>query len=282
MLKDSEFIALIKLLDDADPEVRQIAHARLSELGAEGMPRLEAAADEIGDPEIREQILALIQNVNTEHIAVQLMNWRKAGGDDLPTGWNHLTLLHSQDMNQSKILNNEIIRLSNKIWLEMNEQMYVYEKLRIFNHVFFVMEGYALEKDRPELPKWCFPEIVVKEKKGGSQSLCLLYLSIAHKLELPLAGVILPGYSVLYCHDNHNPFYIDVAGGGNFVSREGLETFVKKLNVPDQAAYYKPTSHIFLILNLIEILRKAYYASGAILKAQQIEDIQQKIDIRLS
>lgn len=282
MLKDSEFLALIKLLDDADPEVRQIAHARLSELGAEAMPRLEAAADEIGDPEIREQILALIHNVNTNHVADLILNWRKAGGDELSSGWNYLSLLNNHDPEILKVLNNEVIRLSNKIWLEMNEQMRVYEKLRIFNHVFFIMEGYALDKDKPELPKWCFPDVVVREKKGGSQSLCLLYLIVAQKLDLPLAGVILPGYSVLYCHDDHNPFYVDVAGGGNFVSKEGLESFIKKLNVPDQSSYYKPTSNILLILNLIEILRKAYYANSSILKARQVEEIQQKIDIRFS
>jgi len=279
MLKDNDFLALIKLLDDEDPEVRHIAESRLYALGVEGIDRLESAADEIGEPESRKLLLELIDRMRLDQVAELLLNWRKGGGNDLLEGWIILTGLHKSVATDKKI-QDEVSRLTHKIWLEINEKMYVYEKLRVFNHMFFVHEEFLLEKDKPEHPELCFPDTLINSKKGNSQTLCLLYLIIANRLELPVSGVILPGYSVLYCYDERQPFYIDVAGGGNFVTREGIELFIKKLNIPEHASYYKPTSNIFLLLNLLEVLRKSYYTAGKSDQAHQVEELLKKIEIR--
>lgn len=280
MIKDSEFSALIRLLDDSDAEVRQIAEHKLSSLGPEIIPRLESAADEVGDLSLRNQVLGLVAEMQTGSISAELLTWRKGGGESLLKGWTLMSPIHHQTMSE-KSVQDEISRLSNKIWLEINDQMYLQEKLRVFNHVFFVHENYQLEKEKPEQPELCFIDHLLTHKTGNSQSLNLLYLIIANRLELPLSGVILPGYSVLYCHEERQPFYLDVAGGGNFVTREGLELFVRKLQVQEQSAFYKPTSNIFLMLNLLEVLRRSYYAAGKMKKGAQVEDILRRIEIRL-
>lgn len=279
MLKDSEWLALVKLLDDEDPEVRQIAHARIAQSGSEGLVKLEALADEVGDLGIRNAILELIESLTTDIITQQLLSWRQGGGEDLLSAWMKISGLQKNSQEQNKI-QGEITRLTNKIWLEMSEQMFVLDKLRVFNHVMFVMEGYHLLKETPELPSLCFIDQVISQKAGNAQSLCLLYLIIATRLELPLAGVILPGYSVLYCFDERQPFYIDVANGGNFISREGIEVFIKKLGLQEQSSWYKPTTNIRLILNLLEVLRKSYHSSGQSAQARRVEQILEGIDIR--
>jgi regulator of sirC expression with transglutaminase-like and TPR domain len=279
MLKDSEWLALVKLLDDEDAEVRQIAHNRIAQSGQEGLLKLEALADEVGELAIRNAILALMETLTTESITSQLLAWRQGGGEDLLSAWILLSRLQKNPIEESKI-HGEITRLTNKIWLEMNEQMYAFDKLRVFNHVFFVMEGYHLLKESPELPSLCFIDQVLVKKEGNAQSLCLLYLIVATRLELPVAGVILPGYSFIYCFDDRQPFYIDVANGGNFISREGIEVFIKKMGLQEQSSWYKPTTNIRLILNLLEILRKSYYATNLSAQAKRVEQIQEGIDIR--
>lgn len=279
MLKDSEWLALVKLLDDEDPEVRKIAHDRLALTGSVGITKLSAFADEAEDYETRNQILEIVRNLITDEVSNRLLAWRKGGGEDLLEGWNCLAALQKDGGDVQKI-NGEITRLTNKIWLEMNDQMFVMDKLRIFNHVFFVMEGYHFDKVNPTNPALCFPGTVLSGKKGNVQSLSLLYLIVALRLELPVAGVIVPEYNFIYCHEDRQPFYIDVANNGNFISREGVEVFFRKLGLEDSPSWYKPTSKIRMMLNLLQVMRKNYYNSGQVEDALRLEQILEAIDIR--
>lgn len=279
MLKDSEWLALARLLDDEDPEVRNIAYTRLSEAGRDHLHRIEALADEIGDMTVRHALLDLKEKIITDTVMHTLLKWRQGGGENLAEGWMAISPLLPKETDMAK-MQGEITRLTNKLWLELNDQMKLGDKLRVFNHVFFILEGYHLQKDNPQAPGLCFLNELLNTKAGNAQSLCLLYLIVATRLELPVGGVVIPGYSVLYCFDEHQPFYLDVANGGNFISREGIEVFIKKLGLQEQSSWYKPTTNIRLVLNLLEVLRQSYYAKGLPGQAQRVEQILEGIDIR--
>jgi len=277
-MKDSEFLALIKLLDDSDTEVRHIAENKLLAEGKNILERLESAADEIGDHSLHFRILNLAASLRQSNLSAQLLEWRKGGGEDMLEGWVMLSEI-KPDSPSDKIVKNEVSRLASKVWLEIQDSMRLHDKLKVINHFLFTIEGYQLEKQDPENPDLFFADKLIATKSGNAQALSLLYLCVAKKLDLPLSGVILPEYMVLYCFDETRPFFLDVPGGGNFVSKEGIQLFIHKLKVPDAPSFYRPASHIQILLSVLEGLKRSYARKDRQEMSMLVDMVLQDIDI---
>ena len=66
MSQGTEIKALIRLLDDDDPEVFESVNARILSYGAVVIPELEEAWDASLDPELHERIEELIHQIQFE------------------------------------------------------------------------------------------------------------------------------------------------------------------------------------------------------------------------
>ena len=278
MLKDNDFKALISLLDDTDPEVSSHVWEKLTSLGPQGITRLEAEWEVQESPAIQARIEDLIHRINLDKITGEILEWRKGGGKDLLEGWLLFTKFQFPDLDFSAYIN-EINRLVNKTWLEINSTMDTSAKLRVLNHVLFVMEGYKPNRKNQRFPDNNFVNYVIDQKTGNPVSLGILYLIICKKLELPVAGVILPGYYVLFVADSHQEFYLDVFNGGAFFKKEDLKRFLEKIKLEEKPSYFKPTSNIYTLLQLIRNLAADYRHAGKIEKAIELDQLEKDIEI---
>lgn len=278
-MEDKEFQALVSLLDDNDPEVSEHVWEKLSALGREGILRLEAEWEKRGDPTIQSRIEDLIHAIYTEDVTRDLLAWRKAGGKDLLEGWILLTRFLYPELD-AEHYRHEINRLVNKTWLEVNSGHDSLGKLRVLNHILFASENYRPDRKTMRLPNHFLVNHLMDTKKGNSHSLGVLYLLISQKLEFPVSGIILPGYFILYFLEGAKEFYIDVFNGGVFFSRSDLKRHLKQFGVEEKPAYFKPTSNIYIILEMITGMIEGFKAEGEDAKAAGLEKLFKDIEIK--
>jgi len=163
----------------------------------------------------------------------------------------------------------------------MNNQMTAQQKLRVLNHVLFSVDGFRNNKAETHNPDYNFVDNVFRRKKGNPMALGMLYLIICRKLELPVHGVIVPGYFILVYLDRDEEFYIDSFNGGLFFLRHDLERFLKEMGVEDKPSYYMPTSNIYTILHLISYMIKDYTEQGDEERVTEMNELLKYIEIRL-
>ncbi|MEM7036989.1 MAG: transglutaminase family protein, partial [Bacteroidota bacterium] len=194
-LDDRQFKALITLLDDDDPEVHEHVWSALLAMGNSGLERLEAAWEIQENPLIQQRLEEVIHLIHLTEVGKDLLTWRKGGGRDLLKGWYLLSRFQFPDLEFRKY-RNEINRLVNKSWLQMNDRMDAQQKLKVINHIIFRMEGYGPNKNKNNFPNNTFLNYLVDQQQGNAVSLAALYLIICQQLDLPVHGVILPGYFI--------------------------------------------------------------------------------------
>jgi regulator of sirC expression with transglutaminase-like and TPR domain len=278
-LSESEFKALLRLLDDEDEEVTAHVWGTLMSLGASGVERLEEEWLSSADPEMQRRLEEVINRIHHKGLASELLEWRKDGGRDLLKGWFLISKFQFPDLDFQKY-RNEINRLVNKTWLELNNQMDAAQKLKVINHILFKMEGYGPNTTRPNFPHNSHLNYLIDHQQGNAASLGLLYLIICKLLDMPVSGVILPGYFILMYKDEKAEFYIDVFNGGHTFNRARLEGYLKQVNVPEKPSYFLPTSNIYIILNLIRIISHDYSTNDKQDKVAELDELLNDIDIK--
>lgn len=278
-LNESQFNALISLLDDEDPEVSEHVWSTLMKMGHEGVERLEAAWETQDDPEMQKRLEEVIHKLHLKEVSSELLDWRKRGGRDLLKGWFALSRFQFPELDYRRY-RNEINRLVNKTWLELNDRMDPEQKLRVLNHMLFRMEGYGPNQAKPQHPNNNFLNYVVEQQRGNAISLSMIYLLICQQLDMPVSGVILPGYFILMYKDEKAEFYIDVFNGGKTFNRARLEGYLKQVNVEEKPSYFKPTSNIYIILNLIQHLVVDFKNADRMDKVAELEELLDGIEIR--
>ncbi|MEM0999117.1 MAG: transglutaminase family protein [Bacteroidota bacterium] len=277
-LDEKQFNALITLLDDEDPEVSEHVWTRLSAMGQEGLDRLEAAWEVQEDPAMQARLEDAIAKLHLKEVGRELLDWRKGGGKDLLRGWYLVSRYQFPELEYQKY-RNEVNRLVNKTWLELNGRMDANQKLRVVNHILFKMEGYGPNSSRPKFPNNSYLNYLIDQQEGNVMSLALLYLLICRQLDLPVYGVLLPGYFILMYKDERQEFFIDVYNGGKTFNKARLKGYLKQVNVEENASFFKPTSNIYIILRLLEQLAVDYDRNDKPEKAQEIAEILRDIEI---
>lgn len=280
MLNDRDFQALIKLLDDDDPDIHEHVWSKLFEVGASEPERLEAAWMEEKDPVIQKRLSEVIHRISIRSAFDGVLDWRKGGGMDMLEGWIALSRIRYPEMDPV-YAKNEINRLVNKTWLAMNNQMSSQQKLRVLNHILFSVEGFRNNKSETHNPDYNFVDNVFRRKKGNAMTLGILYLLICRKLDLPVHGVIVPGYFILVFLDRDEEFFIDVFNGGLFFKREDLQRFLKEMNVEEKPSFFKPTSNIYTLLHLVHYMIKDYSEQNEMDKVAELNELLTYIEIRL-
>jgi len=254
----TKFNALIRLLDDTDPTVETHVKDTLISLGESAIPQLEEAWEQQSDEWVQGRIEDIIQTIQTGRTVQALRDWKSIGGGSLLRGWYLTTQFQFPELDYVAY-KNEINRLVNRIWLEFRSGMNLPEKLLVVNRMLFVREKYRLNKRSLYEPKNYFLNTLIDTKKGSPISLGMLYLIICEELDLPLRGILLPGYFVLIYQDPKNEFFVDVPNKGAFFMRKDLADFIRKMSLSEEEErYYQPSSSLDILREWAHTLSNSY------------------------
>lgn len=269
-MKDTEFNALISLLDDEDIRITGQIESHLLSMGEGIVPRLEEAWEKEERLKIQDKISDIIQQIQVQTTVDELVEWKKNGCKDLLLGW--FIVSKSQYPNlEYTLFRNKINRIVNMIWLEMYSGTHYADRVLAINRILFDIDQYKSNRRDPHEPDNYFLNTFMERKRGNPFSLGILYLIICQELDLPVEGLILPNYFTLHYSDQRNNFYIDAYNKGAFFTKRDLDEYIRESNLPQKPEYFEPVSNQRAIFCLIEALIKAYNTKANLSKIRTLE-----------
>jgi len=282
MENSTEISALVKLLDDPDPEVFQHVEKRLLEYGNSVIHFLETEWEKSLDTLLQERIENIVHRIQFTTVKEDLNLWYQSGAFDLLQGALVINRYQYPDLDDQKIIN-QIEEIKREIWLGLQHEMSSVEKIKLINHIFYNNYGFSGNTKNHHDPQNSYINQVLETKKGNQISLAIIYSAIAQKLDIPVYGVNLPQHFILgYIDESKRDehefgvlFYINAFNKGAIFGKHDVDQFLRQLNLQAQPGFYAPCSNVEIIRRIIRNLISSYENLGAAEKVEELKELQE-------
>ena len=130
--------------------------------------------------------------------------------------------------------------------------------LSVINQYLFNELGFAGNEENYYDSENSYLNRVLDRRTGNPINLCLLYLLLARRLRLPIAGIGLPGHFVCRYQSTAAELYIDVFQRGNFLTKADCVQYLLRGNYSVREQYLAPVSPRRLLLRICSNLHQIY------------------------
>lgn len=281
MENSKEISALVKLLDDPDPEIYEHIEKRLLEYGEEIVHFLENAWEQSLDSLLQERIENIVHKIQFSSVKEDLNLWYQSGAFDLLQGALVINRYQYPDLDEQKIIL-QIEEIKREIWMGLQYEMSSIEKIKLINHIFYNVYGFSGNTKNHHDPQNSYINQVLESKKGNQISLAIIYCTIAQKLDIPVYGVNLPQHFILgYIDESKREehefgvlFYINAFNKGAIFGKHDVDQFLRQLNLDPLPGFYAPCSNVEIIRRIIRNLISAYENLGSKEKVEELKELQ--------
>ncbi|SHI60539.1 Regulator of sirC expression, contains transglutaminase-like and TPR domains [Hymenobacter daecheongensis DSM 21074] len=269
-MTNKEIKALISLLDD--PEIAPQIQGKIQSLGESIIPFLEESWEESLDPQQQQRLEDLIHNLQFEGLQQRLRVWRDSGGENLLEG---MWLLNSYQYPDADLqaLGRAIEQLRFEVWTLLRPDMHPADQVQALNYVLFRTHKFAANTQNFHSPANSMLHLVLETRRGNPLTLCVIYLLVAQRLNLPIFGVNLPNLFVLTYQPQDLavlPFYINCYNRGLILSRTDIEHYVAQLNLSPNDIFYEPCSHLDIVRRALRNLMMSFEKMQEPAKAAEV------------
>jgi len=238
MNNSTEIYALVKLLDDPDPEIFEHVEKRLVEHGNEVIEYLENVWETAPDVTLQQRIENVVHQIQFNTVKEDLNLWYQSGAFDLLKGALIVNRYQFPDLDEQKMIN-QIEEIKREIWLNLQYEMSSIEKVKLINHIFYNVYGFRGNTTNHTDPQNSYINQVLESKKGNQISLALIYSTLAQKLDIPIYGVNLPQHFILgYLDESKRDendfgvlFYINAFNKGAIFGKHDVDQFLRQLQL---------------------------------------------------
>ncbi len=257
-----EINALLDLIDDPDINVFESVNKRFLEIGIEANNALEDAWSLTLNSDFQQRIEYILEQISQKHAKELAENWIKHNPSNILDGYLAFSKFkyHNLDTN---FINNQIESITKNIWLEINNQLTSLEKTRIINHILFQIHKFEPFSSNSDISNYFYLNQLLETKKFTNNSIPMLYLIIAQKLNLPIYGVIFKEILLLCYTDYFSTkiddikesnilFYIDAYHSGTVISKDRLLEIGNQISTPATSRDYLPQNPINLIIHIVK------------------------------
>ncbi|SHF65962.1 transglutaminase-like domain-containing protein [Pedobacter caeni] len=281
MENSKEISALVKLLDDPDPEIYEHIEKRLLEYGEEVVHFLENAWEQSLDSLLQERIENIVHKIQFASVREDLNLWFQSGAFDLLQGALVINRYQYPDLDEQKVML-QIEEIKREIWMGLQYEMSSIEKIKLINHIFYNVYGFSGNTKNHHDPQNSYINQVLESKKGNQISLAIIYSTIAQKLDIPVYGVNLPQHFILgYIDESKREehefgvlFYINAFNKGAIFGKHDVDQFLRQLNLDPMPGFYAPCSNVEIIRRIIRNLISAYENLGSKEKVEELKELQ--------
>ena len=281
-MKESEINALVNLLDDPDDQIYDHIREKLFSLGQDAIPLLESAWEDSFPSAHRSNIILfqnrvenLIHDIQFNAVCIQLTNWAKYDQENLLGGALLVAKYQYPDLDRDKVMD-QISRIRNYAWLELDDELTPFEKIQLVNKVLFDIHGFSGNTKNFHAPQNSFINDVLETKKGNPLSLSILYMIICKALDIPILGVNLPKHFIIaYMNDEKIEFYINPFSKGTVFGQRDINDFLVQLEIEPQSSYYAPCDNFDMIMRILINLEFSFDKLGY---PDKLADVQRMMD----
>lgn len=283
MKAPNEILALIRLMEDPDEGIYEHVRDQLLKYGPDAIPYLENSWENQDYGLIfQSRVENLIHEIQFEEVQKALINWVDSPEKDLLRGALIVAKYQYAGLDESAV--HEVIQqLRRDIWLELNDNMTAFEKIKIFNKIYFGLYNFHGDAKHFHSPMNSFINTVIESRKGNPLSLCLIYSIVAQSLDLPIYGVNLPNHFILAYMDENGAsqfmadrneygvlFYINPFSKGALLNSKDIEEFLTSLNLQQERSFFEPCSNSDILRRMLTNLIGSFQQAG---NAEKVEEL---------
>jgi len=276
-LEDRELKALVSLLDDEDQEIVKHVEEQIISIGDPVIPFLESEWEKSFNPAIQRKIEDLIHHLQFDQLRNKLIAWNEKGGDDLLEGMWLIATYQYPDL-ELEFLRKSIEQTYYDVWLNFKKDLHPLDQIKLLNDGLFNKMGYKANTKNFHSPGNSMINVVLETKKGNPISLCVIYILIAKKLELPVYGVNLPNLFICTYKSEGVQFYINAFNKGLIFSKGDIDNYIEQLRVNPQDSYYNPCNNIDIVKRVLRNLMISFEKINEHTKSDEIKQLLQAID----
>lgn len=212
--------ALVRLLDDETPAVRDAVASELKRLGPLGLDLLRRLARD-DDPEQAAHAKQFLERIEGPDPAGEFTRFIRSLHYELETGSILLSRVVQPNLATASIYE-PLDRIASRCRELMVHPSPVWERCKILNRVLFHEWGFRGNSEDFDDPHNSFLSFVLRRRKGIPITLSILYLLVARRCGLELEPIGMPGRFLVGCFLEKEPFFIDPYERGGFRSGEEL------------------------------------------------------------
>lgn len=270
-LSQGERLALVSLLADEDPAVyRTIRETILSY----GPPAAEWLRPHImsDDPALRRRAQQIVLHFDRQASDDQFIAFCLRHGEefDLEQG----TWLFAKT--QYPLINVEAYQAlldgyANELRGRLAPATAPKEFLAITNQYLFSELGFAGNEENYYDPENSYLNRVMDRRTGNPINLCLLYLLLARRLRLPVAGIGLPGHFICRYQSTAAEVYFDPFNRGKFLTKADCVQYLTSANFSLRDDYLAPVSPRRWLLRICSNLHQIYQRLEQAAEAMRVQ-----------
>ncbi|HEU0119681.1 MAG TPA: transglutaminase-like domain-containing protein [Bryobacteraceae bacterium] len=150
------------------------------------------------------------------------------------------------------------------------------ERLQVLHEFFFREQGFTgNDADYYNPRNSCLNEVIA-ERRGIPISLAVVYLSIAERLEMPLAGVGMPGHFIVRYDEDDFQTFVDVYNNGQLMDEEqcfALGRQMTGMDITSSPGILTAVTNRQIMVRMLNNLRSIYLHGKSYVKAGQVLDL---------
>ena len=272
-MNDNELKALISLLDDEDQEVVDHVEQRIRQMGGQMIPLLETEWEGSFDSTLQKRIEEIIHDLQYESVLDRMRDWKNGGAMDLLEGLWIVATYQYPDLSLHK-LKQDVEQLFYDVWVDFKTDMHPDEQIKAMNTAFFSKLKFAPNTKHFHSPANSMINQVLESRRGNPITLCVLYMLIAKRLNLPVYGVNLPNLFVLTYKNNAGvQFYINVFNRGLVFTTKDIDQYIDQLNIKRLDTFYQPCTNADIVRRVLRNLTLAFEKNGDTERVREVEQI---------
>ncbi len=278
-LTAKKFRALMRLIDDDDPQVAAAVERELRDGGDEVVQLLE---NEKGNAEsaVKSRIENLITKICVDKLQKEydvLLDYVSRRDFLLERGLFMLAkpLYHDIDFARVESVLNE---LANELRKRISNLEDPYDVVQHVNDFFLNELGFAGNSKDYYNPDNSVIHRVLETRRGIPISLGVIYLLVGRRINLPVFGVGAPAHFLVKFILEGKEIYVDVFNRGRIMSRKDAEEFISGMGFSFEPRFLKDSSDLEILARTCRNLARAFSAADEQPKANVLMELSIELE----
>jgi regulator of sirC expression with transglutaminase-like and TPR domain len=257
-LPESQKSALLKLLADEDPAVYRSIRQRILSFGPSAAEWLRPYLLS-RDPALRRRAQEIVSRLEGQVADDRFLTFCLQQGEELDLEQGAWLLAQTKYPE----INIEAYRaLLDSFAADVREHLQpnasAPQTFQALNHYLFQDLGFVGNEENYYDPENSYLNRAVDRRTGNPISLCLVYLLLARRLRLPVAGIGLPGHFICRFQSTSAEVFIDPFNRGKLISKADCVQYLLQGNYKVRDDYLAPVSPRRMLLRICGNLHQIY------------------------
>ena len=276
---DSKFKALMKLLDDNDPQVFAAVERELLDGGDDVARMLEMEIDN-ADMNVRRRIENLVSKMHLDKLQKEydlLLDFVSRPDFSL----ERALLLLAKPLYpglEFAMIESELNDLANDLRKRIAAIEDPYDIVQHVNEFFLTEMGFAGNSKDYYNPDNSILHRVLQTRRGIPISLGIVYLLVGRRLNLPVYGVGAPAHFLVKFVLEGKEFYVDVFNGGRIMSRKDAEDSISDMGFAFESRFLKTSSDLEMLARTCRNMARAFSAIDEQPKANVLMELSIELE----